>query len=144
MEDKINNIINLMKKNRPKHLMEKLDKTSGGLGVLMYLSEFDNVKISEITKHLGVTSARMAVLLEKMKSKDLIIKEVDKFDARITKIRLSENGIKKTDEYKKEHYEKVKLLINEIGYEELLKLFETINKINNIIEREKRNYDKNI
>ena len=144
MEDKINNIINLIKQNKPKHLIEKIDKTSGGLGVLMYLESHDDVKITDITKHLEVTSARMAVLLEKMKSKNLIIKEESKVDARITKIRLSENGKKLALQYKKEHHDKIKLLINEIGYEKLINLFETISDINNIIEREKGYYDKNI
>ena len=144
MEEKINNIINLIKQNKPKDLLDKLDKTSGGLGVLMYLESHDNVKISDITKYLEVTSARMAVLLEKMKTKDLIIKEVDKQDARITKIKLSKKGKELSKKYKEEHYNKIKLLINEIGYDKLLDLLETINQINNIINKEKRNYDKNI
>ena len=144
MEEQINNIINLIKKNKPKYILDKLDKTSGGLGVIMYLNDKDNVKISEITKYLEVSSARMAVLLEKMKSKDLIIKDADNKDARITKIRLSKKGKALALEYRNEHYNKIKLLINEIGYEKLLNLFETINDINNIINNEKRNYDKNI
>ena len=72
----------------------RIGETGAGVSAVMrYLYETDGpVSAGEISRFLQVSTARVAVLLKKMESRELIDRVSDAHDARKSMIRLSDQG----------------------------------------------------
>lgn len=134
--EKISELVRRFEKSRPKNLMKHLDETSAGIGcVLKYLDEAGRaVSAGEISEASKVSTARIAVILQKMQKKDLIIKLSDPKDARKTMISLSENGKNEVKRRKEEFtacFSHIVECIGEERFEEFITISEEISEIVN-------------
>lgn len=119
---------------RPRRLVQQMDDSTHGIGcVLRYLEETDRaVSAGEISGHMKVSTARVAVLLRNMQEKDLIVKSPDPDDARKIMVTLSAHG-KEIIRQKKEQFIRYIMHIAErIGeerFEEYIRISEEIHDI---------------
>ena len=96
-KSQIEMVLRELKKIHPPHpvgLLQRIDETQEGVGaVLCLLHESDEtVTAGRVSEVLGVSTARVAVLLKKMAAKRLITKGHDPADARVTVVSLTEQG----------------------------------------------------
>lgn len=119
---------------RPRSLVQQMDDSTHGIGcVLRYLEETDRaVSAGEISAHMKVSTARVAVLLRNMQEKDLIVKSPDPQDARKTMVTLSTHG-KESIRQKKEQFLRyfmhIAECIGEERFEEFIRISEEIHNI---------------
>ena len=119
---------------RPHRLFQQMDDSTHGIGcVLRYLEETGRaVSAGEISEHMKVSTARVAVLLRNMQEKDLIVKSPDPNDARKTMVTLSLHG-KESIRQKKEQFIRyfmhVAECIGEEKFEEFIRISEEIHDI---------------
>lgn len=106
----------------PAEYFQKIDKGSVGIrAILKYLNEIsDHATAGEISKVLGVSTARVAVLLKKMVNRGLLEKQGDPSDGRLVVVRLSQLGIETAEHFRHELYTQLGNLIDEIGMERML------------------------
>ena len=125
----------LVRKNRPEKSLEYMGKGLMGIfAVLHYLSEIKQAVTSkDISDALGVSSARMTVVLKKLESKKLIVKTHSTTDARALVITLTDKGASVAQELEQKRYECIETLVDEIGIGELTRVFETLNRMKMLI-----------
>ncbi len=121
-------------KVRDDNFLKEINVTKAGVGaVIKILHESDKpVSAGAISKIMGVSTARVAVLLRKMQAKGLIVKESDCTDARKTLVSLSETGRAISKKMKEEVYAHIDTVIEKVGIEKLttfLTLSEEIRKV---------------
>ena len=90
-----------IKENRPGPLLEHIDRGERGLNfVLGYLDHHSDKEViaADLAKELGVSTARISVLLRKMKDKGLIETAPSARDARKTVLKLSKKGKRLSNE----------------------------------------------
>lgn len=125
--------------NRPFHELDQLNFHEQGLGAtIVYLAKSNTeVKSVDISNFLGISSARMAVILKKLESKHIINKFVSKQDSRAITIELTENGRILAQNIRHNMYETLSKIIDEIGLEAFYSTFETMNQIKKILHENK-------
>lgn len=139
-QEQIQTLLGALHRAPPSEHFQKLDKRDMGIrAVLKYLSEVsDHATAGEISKALGVSTARVAVLLKKMVSKGLLEKQSDPTDGRLVVIRLSRLGQDTADRLREEMYAHIGALIDEIGMERLLEFTAISNEIRAVMEKRKK------
>ena len=92
----IESILKKFEKATPKDFFQCVDGAQLGMtAVLRLLNETDMPQTAgAISDALEVSTARVAVLLRKMKNKGLITKDNSVMDARVTLVELTEQGLK--------------------------------------------------
>lgn len=127
----IESILKKFEKATPKDFFQCVDGAQLGMtAVLRLLNETDMPQTAgAISDALEVSTARVAVLLRKMKNKGLITKDNSVMDARVTLVELTEQGRKIAQANKQYAYEKIGQLIDEIGEERLEEYIEISTKI---------------
>lgn len=115
-------LLQTMLEAQPKELVRFMGENQAGIrAVLRLLHASQQVMTAgKIAEEIGVSNARVAVLLKKMTAKDLIVKETDPNDARVTTVRLSEHGIETVKAMRKELFEQMGILIDKIGMDRML------------------------
>lgn len=110
-----------LRKCRPQIFLDKIDLTDRGIHfVLGYLIHHNEEVISsDLSNALNVSTARMAKLLNKMETKQLIIKKHSNNDARKTVVVLTQKGIDKALLYKETLVNVTMNLIDQVGYNDL-------------------------
>ena len=107
----------------------------GMTAVLRLLGESDTpLTAGAISDALEVSTARVAVLLRKMKDKGLITKDSSVMDARVTLVELTEQGRSIAQANKRYAYAQVGRVIDEIGEERLDEYIEVSMKIRDIFQ----------
>lgn len=114
----------------------KINETRAGIGaVLRFLYESEGtVTAGKISAYMGVSTARVAILLKKMTAKGLIIKETDKADARVTVVRLSEYGEEAVEKVIRDIYHQVNVVIDKVGMERMLEYAQISREIKEAIK----------
>ena len=108
---------------------------AGMFGVLGLLSRSSApLTAGDVSKELGVSTARVAVLIRKMVEKKLIRKEASASDARIVELKLAPHGREVLEEIQKQRTAQLKLLIDKIGMERLMEYIEISKEIRTIAE----------
>ena len=69
----------------------------------------------EISKAVGVSSARIAVILNDLEKKGLITREIDRDDRRQIIVKLTENGRRQADENERAFMQRIKQLFIMLG-----------------------------
>ncbi len=120
-QEQILKAFQILYENRPQKNLEEINKIHFGvMAAVRYLHEHpDDTKSSDLCKALGVSSARMAILLKKLEAKQLIIRSECPNDARATLIRLSDKGSRLTLRLEQKMTHALGRVIDEIGLEEL-------------------------
>lgn len=83
---------------------------------------------------LGVSTARVAVLLKKMAAKGLITKGHDPADARVTVVSLTEQGRESIREIEGELYRQTGLVIDRVGEERVLEFIAIAQEIQSALQ----------
>lgn len=111
--------------------MQAVNRTNVGIGaILRYLYQTPTpVTAGQISEFMNVSTARVAVLLKKMVVKELIIKEIASYDARVAIVRLSERGEKVVEAIHNNFHGQIGRLIDKIGMEKLLDFIETSKEV---------------
>lgn len=118
------------------HEFNAHDKGIGAAIIFLYKAE-QEVKSVDISRNLGISSARMTVILKKLEHKNIITKSTSKSDSRAVIINLTENGRILASTLEQNMFNTVSKIIEEIGLEELYLTFEKINKVSKILQENK-------
>lgn len=113
---------------------KKINETQAGIGAVlrMLYESGESVSAGMISECLNISTARVAVLLKKMEAKGLITKEHSSEDARVTLVRLTDDGEALICEMREELYAKISEIIDKIGEKRLVEFFETFGEIGEI------------
>lgn len=134
--EQIEQILQLFGQVRPVVFIQHINKTSAGIGaVLRFLHEAEEpVTAGKISEFMGVSTARVAVLLKKMAAKGLISKQAHPSDARITIVELSALGQQTVARMHKNLCAEISAIIDQIGMERLLEFAAISREIQAIIK----------
>ncbi|MDE6474436.1 MAG: MarR family transcriptional regulator [Clostridia bacterium] len=132
-------VFNKLSESRPTELNSRMDDTQAGIGaVLKFLSDSDGaVTCGDIAKHIGVSTARVAVLLKKMVAKNLICRSVGAEDARIIYISLTDEGRKTVSELRDLITQHLSRVIDAMGMEKIMTFIELSNEMKRVAEEVK-------
>lgn len=130
-QEQIETLLEALHKAPPSEHFQKLDKSTMGIrAILKYLSETsETATAGQISRALGVSTARIAVLLKKMEARGLLLKQSDPDDGRLVVVRLSGQGKATADRLRSEMYTQLGELIDEIGMERMLEFAEISREI---------------
>lgn len=105
----------------PKELFHTMDLNQAGIGAVLRLvyESKETVTAGKIADFMGVSTARVAVLLKKMAAQGLIIKESDAKDGRVTVVRLSEQGVARVEAIRSRLYTHIGAVIDKVGMERM-------------------------
>lgn len=120
--EQIDFVLSSFKETQPEELFKQIDKANVGIGsVLRILTEAGEnpVTAGDISEKMGVSTARVAILIKKMVAKDLITKEVSKQDARITIVKLTENGRKTSNKMIDTVFNAISNIIDSVGMDKI-------------------------
>lgn len=136
-QEEIELLLNKLKKSPPSDGFKDIDKSAAGVcAVLRYLYETDEtVTAGKISEKMGISTARVAVILKKMVAKGLIEKENDASDGRVVVVRLTEYGRERAKKIKENIYKQVAVMIDTIGMERMLEFAEISKEIHSLMQK---------
>ena len=130
-------LIEKMRENNPYPFLDRLGKEGRGIQfILTYLNQHENEEViaSDLSRNMGVSTARISVLLKKMEEKGLIEKNVSNDDNRRVKLALTDKGRKINEErYERMINEHIKL-IDEVGEKDLETFIRIADRIKQTME----------
>ena len=129
--EKIKRIIKLIEDVELEKVFKSLKDTMSGMGAALHiLYEYDRSTTSgQLCDLLGVSSARVAVLLKTMESKGLIVKRKGVLDARTTVVSLTAFGKETTLKIREEMYNRINRIIDHVGFAQLEQFFAVAKQI---------------
>lgn len=121
-QEQIELLLQAMLDAQPKDLARFMSENQAGVrAVLRLLYASDEVMTAgKIAQEMGVSGARVAVLLKKMAAKDLIIKEAAPEDARVTTVRLTQHGRETAQSIRQELFDQIGKVIDKVGMDRML------------------------
>lgn len=130
-QEQIETIASMLYKLRPAPFFEQVNKSHMGIGALMgFLHKSEKpVTAGDIANLMHVSTARVAVLLRKIESKGLIVKEKSPGDARVTIVRLTEMGEETCAKMQAGLHEKISMVIDQVGMDRLVEFFAVAGEI---------------
>jgi len=116
-------------------VLRTLNETTAGIGAtLRVLYEHDGSATSgQLCDSLGVSSARVAVLLKTMAEKGLITKDKNVLDARVTVVSLTPFGKETIQKMREEAYKQIGRIIDCVGFERLEGFIATCREIEEVV-----------
>ncbi len=135
-DEQIKWMLHKMAESHPIEAFKYMDEVKAGIGaVLRLLYEADKpLSAGTISSKLGISTARVAVLLKKMTQKGMITKQQSENDARVTMVELTSAGRANIERMKNELFAQMGLIIDKVGEERLKEYFEIGEEIRNIIK----------
>lgn len=121
-KEQIDYIISELPKAHPANFFKIFNDANTGIGFaikLLYSAEENRLSAGAISEAMGVSTARVAVLLKKMESKGLISRESDRADARVTVVCLSEAGKNLAEQMQENMLKHISYVIDRVGMEKL-------------------------
>ena len=121
----------------PKPLFHKVEEVDRGTGfVLAYLKESrDEVIAGDLAREMKVSTARIAALLNRLEEKGLVERSRSLHDARRTVVKITPKGIAYTDEIREQILDKVEILFEKVGKEDLWEFLRICAKITKALDR---------
>lgn len=121
----------------PKPLFHKMEEVDRGTGfVLAYLEGSDGeVFAGDLAKELKVSTARIAALLNKLEEKGLVERSRSAQDARRTVVSITPKGAVYTAGIREQMLDKVEILFDKVGKEDLKEFLRICAKITKALER---------
>lgn len=122
--------------HKPEHNINQLHRSGMGLWAVLTLLQKQDKPLSskEISTALGVSSARMTVLLKKMEQESLIDKKNYPNDGRKVLISLSPEGKEKAQSLTEKKYHCTAAILEIYSLSQLKDLFQQLNNIHGIIQ----------
>lgn len=126
-------LINTFELNKQKHQQVMDESMKGEHFVLYYLYNLNNNAVpSEISEIMGVSSARIAAVLNKLENKGLITREIDLKDRRRILVKLSTEGNKKAKEQRQLVMDKTIEVLKLLGEEDAKEFVRITSKLANL------------
>lgn len=121
---------------RAKSFFGAVDESQKGIGfVLVYLEKsMQEVIAGDLARELNVSTARIAALLKTMEKNGLIIRCHSSSDARQTVVKITQAGIDYVDKMKKQVLEKIELLFEKVGKEDMEEFIRISRKIKEALD----------
>lgn len=137
--EEIKLVMDILDQNGPHDALEHFKHARMGMiAVLKLLNESSGEITSKmICDGIHASSARIATLLQKMEARGLVVKSSTERDSRLTIVSLTKEGETKIKEFKKQFVDTIKIMIEEIGIEEIERMSKTLNRIREIMEETK-------
>lgn len=137
-EEEIRAAMALLEENKPDKAFDELGKTRMGIwAVLCHLSKHEQALTSkEISTAMGVSSARMTVLLKKMEGEGFLKKEHSPSDARAILVELTDKGKQTGIKIEKQRYRCMERILDKYTLVELRAVFEKLDTIHQIFKEE--------
>jgi MarR family. len=113
-----------------------LNETSAGIRAALRIlyEQGGSITSRQLGKLLGVSSARVAVLLKTMDAKGLIAKKKDVLDARITIVSLTPSGEETIRKMHDELIKQINRIIDYVGFDRLMEFFAISKEIAEVVE----------
>lgn len=118
---------------------KNFDGAGAGIGFalkLLYVAESNRLSAGALSEAMGVSTARVAVLLKKMEGRGLIVKKHDRSDARVTVVCLSEAGRLAAEQTETTVLHCMSNLIDRIGMEKLQQFIALSAEVNAAMDAE--------
>ena len=121
----IQKIMSEIKRVHLERVYKKLNDTAVGISAALRIlfEQGGSITSGRLGELLGVSTARVAVLLKSMESKGLITKEKNVLDARVTVVNLTAFGNETIHNMREELYKQINRVIDHVGFERLLEFF---------------------
>ncbi len=126
-KEQIDYIISELPKSHPDNFFKIFNDSNTGIGFaikLLYSAEDNRLSAGAISEAMGVSTARVAVLLKKMEGKGLITRESDSTDARVTVVCLSGAGKNVAEQMQENMLKHISYVIDQVGMEKLKQFIE--------------------
>ncbi len=126
-QEQIEYIVRELPKAHPANFFKIFNDSNTGIGFaikLLYSAEDNRLSAGAISEAMGVSTARVAVLLKKMEGKGLITRESDMTDARVTIVCLSEEGKAVAEQMQENMLKHISDVIDKVGMEKLKQFIE--------------------
>ncbi len=143
-QEEITRALELFHENRRNHLLEQINRQEMGLtAVVQYLWQSaqerptDAVTAKEISTALGVSTARMTVLLQNLEQKQLIAKAPSRTDARAITVSLTATGEARAQALRNHMCDTMARVVDELGVDALEQLFASLRTIQTILHENK-------
>ena len=135
--EEIDLISEYLSESNPLEFFKHMNQNQTGMeAILRYLYETDKMVTSGmISDAMGVSTARVAVLLRKMKEKGLITKNAHDLDARVTVVSLTERGKKIAKEKQEEGFRRLGAVIDYVGMPRMLEYVRVSREIREVMKR---------
>lgn len=107
----------------------------GSMAVLHYLYEVPQettVSAGELSRHMGVSTARITVMLKKLEKDGLIVKKKEPLDARVVTVQLTEQGKDFARQKRQEIEQHIGLAIDTVGYDRLADCIATLHELGDV------------
>lgn len=101
------------------HFLQENDLSHSQMMSLVFLSCNEQVPISKLSKHLGITNAAVSQLIDRMEKMGLVVRINNPSDRRIKIIELTEMGLKIVNQARKTHHQWINQLVNSLDPEEV-------------------------
>lgn len=138
-KERIEYIAKELSKAHPTNFFKIINNFNAGIGFvlkLLYTSNNTCLSAGEISEAMCVSTARVAVLLKKMEKQDLIVKEENPLDARVTIVRLTENGKNIAKKMKENMIANIEKVVDKIGEEKILQFIGLSHEIKKAMSEE--------
>ncbi len=118
----------------PTEFLERINDTNAGIGAVLKILDAATTEVSagDLAQKMKVSTARIAVLLNKMSAKNLIERRSSSLDGRKVIVQLTEIGEKEIGKAKASITKLIEMIIDEIGMEKVktfIEISETIQKL---------------
>lgn len=124
---------------QPTNFMKIVNDSGAGIGFalkLLFSASNNQLSAGELSEAMCVSTARVAVLLRKMENKGLVVKREDKSDARVTIVKLSEEGKRVATEMKENMLNYIADIIDKVGEEKFLQFIALSHEIKDAMGEE--------
>ena len=135
-DEQIRRVFQEIRKMHPEEMCKYMDETRAGLGGVMRLlyKKKEPITAGAISEKLGISTARVAVLLKKLEAKGTISRLRDPADARKTLVQLTDSGMEWIQETWKKIRDQMGKMIDTIGEERLMEFIEVGIEIRKIMK----------
>lgn len=143
-EAEITRLLEQLQQAPPSAGFKNIDRNTAGIrAILKYLNETrTTVTAGKISETMGVSTARVAVLLKKMVDKGLIEKTGDPSDARVVVVRLSEAGVKEAARIRQGIRNQIGLMIDRIGLERMLEFTAISKEVHAVMKAQEFDFER--
>lgn len=143
-DEQIKKVFQEMVTLHPEKFLKHMNETQAGLGAVMRLlyMEKEPITAGAISEQLGISTARVAVLLKKLEAKGTITRLRDPSDARKTLVQLTDDGTAWIQKTWKEIRAQMGKVIDTVGEERLLDFFEVAREIQKVMQKCPEDFDE--
>lgn len=105
----------------------------GDMGTLLLISRNDLTSPKDISKHMNISTARVATILNSLESKEYIVRRINEDDRRKILISITKLGLEKANQIKSTHLNITKHIFEQLGEEDSKKALEIMRKLQVIL-----------